>query len=236
MPPARRSNLSRRTRNNARKHANSGSQTVDQQTQQNALQQVRNERRSRSSNSNPNPSPSYPASRRTSRVPRRAVTDMEFAAFNYNSDIDYSEHGSIGAMTVICPHCDAVKFSGETAGMCCANGKVRLPAFQSPPDPLHSLVSGTSPMSKHFLSRISEYNSAFQMTSFGATKIVRDNFMPTFKVITSCGISYGNCDLHNKYFHVFKNFDTSSYYIKHIIYYTDSRPDLPSSWVFTAIS
>ncbi|XP_067646742.1 uncharacterized protein [Eurosta solidaginis] len=37
-------------------------------------------------------------------------------------------------------------------------------------------------MSKHFLSHIQEYNAAFQMTSFGATKIVRDNFMPTFKI------------------------------------------------------
>lgn len=184
MPPAKRSNLARRTRNSARMRNNRSSQSVDQRAQQNALQQVRNARRNRSAepNPNPNPSPTYPASRRTSRVSRRAVQEMELAAFNYDSEIDYSEHSSIGAMTVRCTHCDAVKFPGETAGMCCANGKVKLPAFQSPPDPLHSLIFGTSPMSKHFLSHIQEYNSAFQMTSFGATKIVRDNFMPTFKV------------------------------------------------------
>lgn len=213
MPPARRSNLSRRTRHSARMQANRRSQRENQQPQQ-----VQNTRQNRSADPNPipSPSPTYPASRRTSRLPRHAVRDMEFAAFNYDSEIDYSEHGSIGLMTVICPHCDAAKFSGETAGMCCANGKVKLPAFQSPPDPLHSLIFGTSPMSKHFLSHIQQYNSTFAMTSFGATKIVRDNFMPTFKVNEKCG-NYENCNLNNNYFDVFKNSDPSSYYINHLI-------------------
>lgn len=85
---------------------------------------------------------------------------MTRAAFNYNSQIDY----------------------GETPGMCCANGKVRLPALETPPEPLYSLIFGTSQKSKQFLSHIQQYNSAFQMTSFGATKIIRDNFMPTFKI------------------------------------------------------
>lgn len=120
-------------------------------------------------------------------------------------------------MTVRCPHCDAAKFQGETPGMCCANGKVRLPAFESPPDPLHSFIFGTSQTSKHFLSHIQEYNAAFQMTSFGATKIVRDNFMPTFKVITSCGISYEKCDLSSNFFDVFKNSDPASNYISQIL-------------------
>jgi hypothetical protein len=52
-----------------------------------------------------------------------------------------------------------------------------------PPEPLRSLVSGTENDSTHFLTNIQKYNSCFQMTSFGATHVVRDNFMPTFKVI-----------------------------------------------------
>lgn len=110
---------------------------------------------------------------------------MMRAAFNYNSQIDYSMYGYIGMMDAICPHCDAANFPGETPGICCANGKVRLPALETPPEPLYSFIFGTSQASKHFLSHIQQYNSAFQMTSFGATKIIRDNFMPTFKVNTS---------------------------------------------------
>lgn len=66
--------------------------------------------------------------------------------------------------------------------MCCANGKVKLLALNSPLEPLCSLVSGISPQLKHFLEKIQTYNSCFQMTSFGATNIIRNNFMPTFKV------------------------------------------------------
>jgi hypothetical protein len=44
-----------------------------------------------------------PASRRTSRISRRAQA-MEFAAFHYSSEMDYSEHGLIGGMTVRCIH------------------------------------------------------------------------------------------------------------------------------------
>jgi len=58
-----------------------------------------------------------------------------------------------------------------------------LPDLQPPPDPLHSLISGAHPQSKHFLNYIRKYNSCFQMTSFGATREVREEgFMPTFKV------------------------------------------------------
>lgn len=89
--------------------------------------------------------------------------------------------------------------------MCCSNGKVALPHFESPPDPLLSLVqgiakyknmfhlhilklfhfislAGDSPQSKHFLSNIRKYNACFQMTSFGATKIVQDGYTPSYKI------------------------------------------------------
>lgn len=52
-----------------------------------------------------------------------------------------------------------------------------------PPKPLKDFVSGNDQLSKHFLNNIQKYNSSFQMTSFGATKIVRErSFMPTFKI------------------------------------------------------
>ena len=51
-----------------------------------------------------------------------------------------------------------------------------------PPEPLHSLVSGNGPDSKYVLTHIQEYNNCFPMTSFGATKVIQKNCMPTFKI------------------------------------------------------
>ncbi|XP_026481794.1 uncharacterized protein LOC113388856 [Ctenocephalides felis] len=85
-------------------------------------------------------------------------------------------------MSIICQHLKALKYNGESAGLCCAGGKVKLPQLVPPPDPLHSQIFGMTNDFKHFLSNIQKYNNCFQMTSFGATHIVQNNFMPTFKV------------------------------------------------------
>lgn len=109
------------------------------------------------------------------------------AAFQYNHQIDYCSHKSavIGTMSKVCPHCKALKFKNEPQGLCCSIGKVKLPILNAPPEPLHTLVSRITPQSRHFLNNIRRYNSCFQMTSFGATKIISENFMPTFKVMCS---------------------------------------------------
>lgn len=121
---------------------------------------------------------------RTAQSRRIVHAELKLGAFNYNADYDYSLHPSvaIGKMDKVCLHCGAMKFKSETPGMCCASGKVKLPPLRPPPEPLLSLLSGDSSESKHFLKNIRKYNSAFQMTSFGATKIVQHNFMPTFKI------------------------------------------------------
>ena len=119
------------------------------------------------------------------RFRRRSVpVNLERVAFHYNPEIDYCADQSvtIGEMTTICQYCKALKYSGEATGLCCAGGKVKLPQLVPPPDPLRSLLSGVGNDSKHFLANIQKYNNCFQMTSFGATHIVQDNFMPTFKV------------------------------------------------------
>ncbi|GFT70107.1 ATP-dependent DNA helicase [Trichonephila clavipes] len=66
--------------------------------------------------------------------------------------------------------------------MCCASGKVKLPELHSPPEPLSTYLSGVTRVSKNFLENIRKYSSCFQMTSFGSTNIVRENYMPTFRV------------------------------------------------------
>ncbi|XP_053967817.1 uncharacterized protein LOC128869314 [Anastrepha ludens] len=160
MPRPTRGNIGRRTHHVNATALQRRSQTPDERAQANASQHERNARN------------------------RSVVPEIMRAAFNYNSQINYSMYGYIGIMDAICPHCDAAKFPGEMPGMCCANGKVRLPPLETPPEALSSLIFGASENSKHFLSHIQQYNSAFQMTSFGATNIIRDNFMPTFKVNT----------------------------------------------------
>ncbi|GIY77822.1 hypothetical protein CDAR_370201 [Caerostris darwini] len=87
-----------------------------------------------------------------------------------------------------CPHCHALKFKNEPAGLCCASGKVQLPEIETPPEPLYGLLIGTDPDSSLFLKSIRTFNSCFQMTSFGATEIVQNNaangqqFNSTFKI------------------------------------------------------
>ncbi|GBP42507.1 hypothetical protein EVAR_81957_1 [Eumeta japonica] len=72
--------------------------------------------------------------------------------------------------------------------MCCASGKVQLPEIETPPEPLNGLLIGTDPDSNVFLKSILRFNSCFQMTSFGATEIVRNTnangqqFNSTFKI------------------------------------------------------
>ncbi|GBM74318.1 hypothetical protein AVEN_193308-1 [Araneus ventricosus] len=86
-------------------------------------------------------------------------------------------------MSVICEHCEAKKWKGETPGMCCSGGKVQLPRLVDPLEPLRTLLIGASAEAKHFLTNIRRYNSCFQMTSFGTTKEIRESgYMPTFKV------------------------------------------------------
>lgn len=120
---------------------------------------------------------------------RRAAThqldNLELQAFNYDCKKQYSEHPNIviGKMNTICKYCHAQKFKGETAGMCCSSGKVKLPALDAPPPQLLEYMTGKTPDSNHFLQNIRRYNCCFQMTSFGASLICQEeNFNPVFKV------------------------------------------------------
>jgi len=81
-----------------------------------------------------------------------------------------------------CVYCDTLKFKEEAPGMCCSAGKVQLPSFLPLLEPFYSLIMGFHPDHKNFMDRIRKYNNCFQMTSFGAKKIIEDGFMPTFKV------------------------------------------------------
>ena len=53
---------------------------------------------------------------------------------------------------------------------------MQLNEIGTPPEPLNGLLIGTDPDSNVFLKSIRTFNSCFQMTSFGATEIVRNTW------------------------------------------------------------
>ncbi|VEN61445.1 unnamed protein product, partial [Callosobruchus maculatus] len=162
MPAIRRTNLGRRTRNAASQRYIRTSQIDEEREERNEVERNRWNR---------------------SQQHRNVAFNPYRAAFNYNVTIDYSSQQivDIGSMNIACPHCKPFKFKNEAPGICCASGQIKLTPLIPPPEPLHSLVSGNGRDSIHFLNTIQQYN-CFQMTSFGATKVVRDNFRPTFKI------------------------------------------------------
>lgn len=151
MPRPRRSNLSRQSRN-ARRIQNTANERTEEE-QEIAREQRRNSMaRLRASQSREQSE----AARETARLAmqnRRAnnrsqqidnlrrrtryLADLNRAAFRYDCSNDYSLHPSvcIGQMDVVCEYCGALKFSGETPGLCCVNGKVKLPVLTPPHEP-----------------------------------------------------------------------------------------------------
>lgn len=112
-------------------------------------------------------------------------TNLEKEAYKYNNQYDYSLHPDviISKMKFKCKHCQALKFKDESKGLCCKNGQVILPKLLDPPKQLIEYVSGDSDTSLHFLRNIRKYNSNFQMTSFGASKMLnKDQYLPTFEI------------------------------------------------------
>lgn len=168
MPPIRRSNLGRITRNATNQANYRTNQSPQERDDRNERERIRisqtREVRTRNSTNN------------------RA--NLNRAAFSYDVSIDYSNYQCvvIGSMNSVCSYCKALKYKNEANGLCCANGKVKLIPLDPPPEPLYPLVSGIGTDSIHFLTNIQQYNNCFQMTSFGATNVVRESFMPTFKV------------------------------------------------------
>lgn len=165
MPPIRRTNLSRRT-NRANRMLNRRRIALDQERRDSTLSELETLQN---------------ASPQSSRRP----LNLNFGAFQYVSSEEYQNHRDavIGQMDQVCRFCDARKFLGEPVGLCCLNGKIRLPSLSPPPEPLQTLMSGNTSDSRHFLKEIRRYNASFQMTSFGATSVV-DNlgYLPTFKI------------------------------------------------------
>lgn len=89
-----------------------------------------------------------------------------------------AERHDLGPMDALCPHCEALHWLDERLssssvrnpkfGMCCDNGKVRLPFLELPPPPLLDLFLSDRPDAKEFRENIWKYNRAFAFTSLCA--------------------------------------------------------------------
>ncbi|XP_067614418.1 uncharacterized protein [Eurosta solidaginis] len=176
MPPIRRSNLGRRTRRAIISQNVRGNQTQVERAEENEwrrahIAQVRAAQSSPQIQQNVVRTPAINAG-------------LNRAAFEYNSAIAYKDIRcvDIGSLSVVCQHCNALKFQSETPGLCCAGGKVKLPVLTHPPEPLHSLLYGNTIQSKHFLENTQKYNGCFQMKSFGAQVVDVPGYSPTFKI------------------------------------------------------
>ncbi|CAB3250600.1 unnamed protein product [Arctia plantaginis] len=121
---------------------------------------------------------------RSARNRTRRQHSLLNSAFAYDCTFDYAELNDIdiGRMDKICNLCQAIKWAAEAPGICCSGGKVNIPKIPAPTSVFKELISGSHPSSKHFLNHSRQYNTLFQMTSFGAKEIREGNFMPTFKV------------------------------------------------------
>ena len=81
-------------------------------------------------------------------------------------------------MDVKCPNCSALHWMDEKLtnssqihprfGMCCLQGKVRLPPLKTPPPLIQALYDGNDVQSNSFRRYIRDYNACNAFTSLGA--------------------------------------------------------------------
>jgi hypothetical protein len=178
MPPIRRSNIGRRTRNAIICENVRYNQTQEERAEANAL------RRAHITQVRALQAP--PKIRQQGNSRRRSTNvALNRAAFEYDSAIAYKDLCcvDIGSLSIVCQHCNALKYRSETPGLCCAGGKVKLPVLDQPPEPLYSLLYGNTIQSNHFLANTQKYNGCFQMTSFGAEVVDQPGYNPSYKVM-----------------------------------------------------
>ncbi|UYV78541.1 hypothetical protein LAZ67_16001942 [Cordylochernes scorpioides] len=188
MPSHRRSNLSQRSNSSKVQHAYRLRETRGQNIRRLRAQSAR--KAAVRSLETPDPihsrlqahSEIYTSTRRNTRTNiffSSVWSSMENAGFNYS--VEYFKHPliSLGMMDTTCRFCGALRWKDESSGMCCSNGKVRLPLIDLPAEPLRSLLSGENSDSVHFLRNIRKYNSCFQMASFGAENQTHSVTFPT---------------------------------------------------------
>ncbi|KAF2903263.1 hypothetical protein ILUMI_02923 [Ignelater luminosus] len=163
MPSVRRTNIGRRTRNAREIQYYRANETEEERRQRLETNRLRI---SQMRSTRTDPEESIPSTSGQRRQNRRSNVSYERLAFTYDPTIDYARDQSVdfGPMDKICQYCSAIRFRLEPIGLCCANGKIKLPQLITPPEPLNSLLSRQDPISKHFLQNIQMgFNPTFKI-------------------------------------------------------------------------
>ena len=80
-------------------------------------------------------------------------------------DVENGRH-RLGKMNIICDKCLALKWKGETKGLCCLDGKIQLAPLQPPPDSIFKLLTKVDPDTKQpYINKIRAYNQILAFTS-----------------------------------------------------------------------
>jgi hypothetical protein len=77
--------------------------------------------------------------RRQKKKRSNVSNTYERLAFRYDTPVYYGGDKSVdfGTINKICQYCSALRFRLKPTGLCCANGKVKLPQLTSPPESLN---------------------------------------------------------------------------------------------------
>lgn len=148
MPPRRRSNLSRYSRNTMRQRKIRKQFTEEQRKIIRERSRIGMARLRESQTEE---------QRATAREKGRLLMKKRRTKLKYEQRKNLLR-ASIGPMDVVCKYCGALKCAEEMPGSCCFNGKVEFSLLTPPSDPLHSLTSDETPKSQHYLGSTQNYN------------------------------------------------------------------------------
>ena len=86
---------------------------------------------------------------------------------------------NIGQMSVECSDCGALKYPGESPGMCCSSGKVVLEPFPRPPELILRLFMSSSDESQIFRKNSRSINNAVCLTSIKNNTPTQEGWRPS---------------------------------------------------------
>ncbi len=126
---------------------------------------------------------------RRSRRPRSHLEARRVDHEHFRETVHFdsiAQPSDVGRQETECPHCHALLFPAETSGNrqtpCCGSGKITLPIYQDPPEPLKSLYDRSHPKSEEFLRHARAYNDCFAMASMASEQVRYDRPPFVFKV------------------------------------------------------
>lgn len=86
---------------------------------------------------------------------------------------------TLGPMTFRCQYCDALKFEKETGMSCCLNGKVFLPRFSKPPEPILRLYFDDTQHGQVFRKYSRSFNNGLCLSSIKVNERRFQHFTPS---------------------------------------------------------